>query len=184
MGKVYDGIEDSVRDFIQSQKMFFVATAPLSESGHVNLSPKGLDSFRILDPQTVVYADLTGSGIETVAHLKENGRIVLMFCAFEGTPNIMRLHGKGEVLESHHPDFSGLKQLFPEYDGLRCFIRVCCHRVSDSCGWAVPKFEFVCERTQLTDWAKNKAGSGIKKYQQENNLNSLDGLEGISTIDS
>jgi len=142
MGKLYESIDDSLVEFIQAQKMFFVATAPLSGDGLVNVSPKGLDSFRVLDSQTVAYADLTGSGIETVAHLKENGRIVIMFCSFDQTPKILRLHGRGDVIERSHADFAQLQSLFPEYIGLRSFIRIRCERISDSCGWGVPRYEF------------------------------------------
>jgi hypothetical protein len=180
MGKIYDAIDDSLKEFIQRQQMFFVATAPMSGDGLVNLSPKGLDSLRILDDQTVVYADLTGSGIETVAHLKENGRIVLMFCAFEGTPLIVRLHGRGEVIEPAHEDFQRLRSRFPEYKGLRSFVRVRCDRISDSCGWGVPLYEFKEHRSQLLAWAENKGVDGATQYQQTMNITSLDGLPGVA----
>ncbi len=179
MGKIYDAIDDSLKDFIQCQQMFFVATAPLSSEGLVNLSPKGLDSMRILDDHTVVYADLTGSGIETVAHLKENGRIVLMFCSFEGAPKIVRLHGRGEVIESSHDEFDELRARFPQHVGLRSFIRIHCHRISDSCGWSVPLYEFKEQRSPLVTWAENKGVDGVRQYQQEENRESLDGLPGI-----
>ena len=119
MGKVYDSIDQRIAEFIAAQQMFFVATAPLDADGKVNLSPKGLESFQILDEQTVAYADLIGSGIETVAHLKENGRIVIMFCALEGAPKILRLHGRGEVIDPSHPEFQELQKHFPDYTGLR-----------------------------------------------------------------
>jgi hypothetical protein len=180
MGKVYNAIDESLKEFIQRQQMFFVATAPLSSEGLVNLSPKGLDSLRILDDHTVVYADLTGSGIETVAHLKENGRIVLMFCSFEGAPKIVRLHGRGEVIESSHDEFQQLRTGFPEYVGLRSFIRLHCHRISDSCGWSVPLYEFREQRSQLVAWAENKGGDEVALYQQTVNTESLDGLPGIT----
>ena len=147
MGKVYDRINESLTEFIQRQQMFFVATAPLVGDGHINLSPKGLDAFRILDDQTVAYADLVGSGIETVAHLKENTRIVLMFCSFEGRPNIVRLHGRGEAIEPAHAEFPSLRARFPEYIGLRTIIRVHCTRISDSCGLGVPLFEYRGQRS-------------------------------------
>src|SRR5262245_63376087 len=115
MGKVYDAIDGPIADFIRAQRVFFVATAPLAAEGHVNLSPKGLDSFAILDPHTVAYIDLTGSGIETVAHLRENGRITICFCAFEGPPKILRLSGRGEAIEPGHPDFTALAARFPAY---------------------------------------------------------------------
>src|ERR1700739_2839637 len=115
MGKTLKVIDESVRQFIEAQRIFFVATAPLDRDGHVNLSPKGLDTLRILGPTTVAYLDLTGSGIETVSHLKENGRIVLMFCAFQGPPKIIRLHGTGRVVEPEAPDFADLTGHFPKF---------------------------------------------------------------------
>jgi len=178
MGKNYDAIDDSLKDFIQRQQMFFVATAPLSGSGTVNLSPKGLDSLRILDDQTVVYADLVGSGIETLAHVKENGRIVMMFCAFEGPPKIVRL--QGEAIEPSHEDFQQLCSQFPEYLGLRCFIRIHCDRISDSCGFGVPLYDYVGQRSHLIDWADSKGVEGVAKYQTKENAKSLDGLPGLS----
>lgn len=182
MAKVFDGIELPIREFIEQQKMFFVATAPLAADGHVNLSPKGLDSLRILDDRTVVYADLTGSGVETIAHLKENRRIVLMFCAFAGAPKIVRLHGVGEVIEPGHADFEQLKSHFSTLQGLRSFIRLKCERVSDSCGWGVPVMEYVEDRSQLIAWADKKGSTAISEYQQENNSQSLDGLPGVSPM--
>lgn len=180
MAKLFEVIDNSLADFIQRQKMFFVATSPLSEEGHVNLSPKGLDSFRILDARTVAYADFVGSGIETIAHLKENGRIVLMFCAFEGPPKIVRLHGRGEAIEPAHAEFATLSALFPEYAGLRAFIRVHCTRISDSCGYAVPLYEYQGERSQLLDWAERQGPEGLVEYQQQKNTHSIDGLPGVS----
>ena len=179
MAAVFDTLDDSLREFIRRQQMFFVATAPLSAEGLVNLSPKGLDSLRILDELTLVYADLTGSGVETIAHLKENGRIVLMFCVFEGTPKIVRLHGQGEVVERSHDDFEQLQQMFPRYTGLRSFIRIKCQRISDSCGWGVPVYEFRKQRTQLTAWADNQGKESIAEFQQDINAKSIDGLPGI-----
>src|SRR5579872_4849818 len=112
MGKAYPEISPALRQFIQAQSVFFVATAPLDAGGHVNLSPKGLDTFRILGPRTVAYLDIFGSGVETIAHLRENGRIVIMFCAFEGPPKVLRLHGQGRVVEPYEEDFAGLQQNF------------------------------------------------------------------------
>src|SRR5437870_13600432 len=122
MGKVYDGIDDRSAEFLGRQHVFFVGTAPSDPEGHLNVSPKGLDTFRILGPREVAYLDLTGSGIETVAHLRENGRIVLMFCAFAGPPKIVRLHGTGEVVPSGSPDYCKLRALFPEYPGVRSIV--------------------------------------------------------------
>ena len=179
MGKTYDTINEKLRTFIEHQQMFFVATAPLSGEGHVNSSPKGLDSFRILDERTVAYADLIGSGIETAAHLRENGRICLMFCAFDGPPNIVRLQGRGEVVDPHHADFESLKNAFPDYTGLRCFIRVTCDRISDSCGYAVPRYEYVGQRSQLTKWAERKGSPALEDYVRDKNAFSIDGLPGL-----
>lgn len=179
MGKTYDCITDSIAEFIHDQQMFFVATAPLADDGRVNLSPKGLDAFWIQDEQTVVYADMIGSGIETVAHLNENGRIVIMFCAFEGAPKIVRLHGRGEVVEPTHQDYDLIASQFTNYTGLRCFIRIHCDRVSDSCGWGVPLYEFKGQRRQLTDWAEQKGMQSLEQYVGQNNSESIDGLPGL-----
>lgn len=179
MGKQYERIDSRLAGFISKQQMFFVATAPASSEGLVNVSPKGLDSFRILDDTTVVYADLIGSGIETVAHVRENGRIVIMFCAFEGAPKIVRLHGRGEVIDPTHADFDALTSHFPKFTGLRCFLRVDCHRISDSCGFGVPLYTFAGQREQLTDWAERKGEPNLDEYIAVNNASSLDGLPGL-----
>ena len=179
MGKTYDTIDRSLSDFLARQKLFFVATSPTSLDGHINLSPKGLDTFRVLDESSVVYADFVGSGIETIAHIKDNGRIVLMFCAFEGPPKIVRLHGTGEVIEPGHKQFAALRDLFPNYSGLRAFIRVHCQRISDSCGFGVPLYEYQGERTQLIEWAENNGEAKLEAYQRENNRESIDGLTGL-----
>jgi predicted pyridoxine 5'-phosphate oxidase superfamily flavin-nucleotide-binding protein len=179
MGRVYNAIDDSLREFIQSQQMFFVATAPLSGDGLINLSPKGLDSLRVLDDHTVAYADLTGSGIETVAHLRENGRVVLMFCAFEGPPKIVRLHGRGDVIEPADDEFTHFQSLFPNYISLRSVIRIRCDRISDSCGWSVPRYDFQEQRSQLSDWAEKQGVEGVVDYQRSNNATSLDGFPGL-----
>lgn len=160
--------------------MFFVASAPLVESGHVNVSPKGLDSFRILGPTTVAYLDLTGSGVETIAHLKENGRVVLMFCAFQGAPNILRLHGHGRVVEPRDPEFEELAARFPSYESTRSIILVELTRVSDSCGYSVPLMKYEGERSQSFDWARKKGPEGLERYRQEKNRRSLDGLPGLA----
>src|SRR5246127_5117383 len=124
MGKVYEAIDPKLREWLSEQKIFFVATAPLSPEGHVNCSPKAGESFRVIDEQTVAYLDLTGSGVETVAHVKENERIVLMFCAFDGAPKIVRLHGRGEVIEPRNGDFERLKSIFSSSAGIRSIIKV------------------------------------------------------------
>ena len=180
MGKTYTTIDEKLANWLGAQKIFFVATAPLSPEGHVNCSPKDAASFRILDEQTVLYLDLTGSGVETIAHLKENGRIVLMFCAMEGPPKIVRLHGQGEPIESQHPDLESLRALFKDTPGLRALIRVRLTRISDSCGFGVPLYEFRGERAQLKDWVERKGEPSLAAYRREKNSRSIDGLPGAS----
>lgn len=176
MGKVYDSIGDDHREFIAAQRMFFVASAPLSPDGHVNLSPKGLDCFRILAPNRVAYLDLTGSGNETSAHLSENGRIALMFCAFAGPPKILRLYGRGETVLPGTHRWDDLRPLFGEYPGARQIIVAQISRVQTSCGFGVPVYEYVCQRDTLIRWADAKGDDGIETYQSERNARSIDGL--------
>jgi hypothetical protein len=177
MGKVYAEIEGDIRTFIEAQRMFFVATAP-STGGHVNLSPKGLDTLRVIDGRTLVYLDHTGSGAETIAHLKDNGRIVLMMCAFDGPPKIVRLHGRGETIEPQHDEYAGLRSLFPPGEA-RSVIRVHVERISDSCGFGVPLYRFQGHRTQLQAWAERKGADGLIEYQTKNNRESIDGLPAL-----
>ena len=176
MGKTYDAIDESLKEFISRQQMFFVATAPLADDGLINVSPKGLDSLRVLDDQTVAYADLTGSGVETISHVKENGRIVLMFCAFEGPPRIVRIHGTGDAIEPHDEEFESLRARFDDYPGVRSIIRIRASRISDSCGYGVPLYSYEGERDQLSRWADRKGPDGLERYQRDNNTESLDGL--------
>ena len=177
MAKVYESINDKLRDFIERQKMFFVATAPLSADGHINLSPKGLPgTFCLLDDRTLAYLDLTGSGVETIAHLRENGRICVMFCAFEGPPRIVRVHGTGDVIEPHDEKFQTLVGRFEDYVGARSIIVIHADRISDSCGYGVPLYEHKGEREQLQKWAEHKGPDGIAEYQRENNAQSIDGI--------
>lgn len=177
MGKTLDAIDERLRGLIEAQQMFFVATAP--REGHLNLSPKGLDTLRILDERTVAYLDFVGSGVETIAHLKENGRIVIMFCAFSGAPNIIRLHGRGDVVEPSSPEYAVLRAQFPDFPGARAIIRVHCDRVSDSCGYGVPLYEFLGHRTQLVDWAEKKGPEALAEYQRQKNAVSIDGIPGL-----
>ena len=179
MGKLFDGIDDRLAAWIAAQHVFFVATAPLGDAGHVNLSPKGLDSFAILDPKRVAYLDVVGSGAETIAHLRENGRITLMFCAFEGLPRILRLHGRGEVIEPGDPEFADLVARFPRQASTRSVIRVALSRVADSCGYGVPLLEYKGERSQIADWAERKGPEGLRAYQLERNRASIDGLPAL-----
>lgn len=183
MGTIRTAIDDTTRRFIEAQHLFFVATAPLDSAGHVNISPKGLDTLRILGPTTVAYLDFNGSGVETIAHLKENGRIVLMFCAFEGPPNIFRLYGHGRVIEHLDPEFATLIQNFPVYEHARSIIVVEVDRISDSCGYGVPLFEYKGERRQLELWAQRRGAEGLKAYREQKNRRSIDGLRGISEFD-
>jgi hypothetical protein len=179
MGKQFDQITPELAKWLGQQRLFFVATAPLATDGLVNCSPKGMDTFRIVGSKEVAYLDLTGSGIETTAHLRENGRIVFMFCAFSGPPKIVRLHGTGEVIASHDARFAALRALFPDYPGARSVIRAALHRIGDSCGYAVPRFEYAEERDTLARWADAKGSAGLVSYQAENNRRSLDGLPGL-----
>ncbi len=157
-----------------------MASAPLSEKGHINLSPKGLDSLRILGPRTVAYLDLIGSGVETIAHVRENGRIVLMFCAFQGPPSVLRLHGRARVVRPSQPEFSGLAGQFSSYEGTRAIIVVDVTRISTSCGYAVPLMKYENERTQYSAWARKKGPEGLKVYEREKNARSIDGLAGLA----
>ena len=183
MGRVLEAITDELAGFIAVQRVFFVATAP-TDGGHVNLSPKGLDTFAVLDPNTVAYLDLTGSGIETVAHLRENGRITIMFCAFDGKPNIVRLYGRGEVLAIGELDADALLPRFGSYPGARSVIRVHVDRVSTSCGYGVPRLTYDGERDQLTTWAERRGPDGLVGYREEKNAASIDGLPGLAGLDS
>ncbi len=179
MGKVYAEIDDKLRTFIEAQQMFFVATAPSGSEGHVNLSPKGMESLRILGPRTIAYADFVGSGIETIAHLRQNGRIVLMLCAFAGPPNIVRLYGRGEVAEPQDAAFGSLLAHFTPALGIRAIIRIEVERINDSCGYGVPLYRYEDQRPQIAAWAERKGEAGLVDYQRENNSCSIDGLPGL-----
>ena len=182
MGKVLDGIDSSLAHWLESQPVFFVATAPLSGDGHVNCSPKGLSgSFAVLGDRTVAYLDLTGSGAETIAHLRENGRIVLMFCAFEKRPQIVRLHGRGRVVVDGDPEFAELLPRFAEHPGARSIVIVDVHRIADSCGYGVPTMSYVSDREVLDLDNAKRGPEGLVRYRQEKNAVSLDGLPGFPT---
>jgi len=176
MGKFFDNIQDHHAEFINKQKLFFVASAPLSGEGHVNLSPKGLDSFRVLSPSRVVYMDIIGSGNETSAHMLENGRITFMFCAFEGPPNILRLYGKGYTVLPGDAQWAELSALFTIPLSIRQLIVADIHKVQTSCGFGVPLYEYTGERDHAQKWAEKKGPEGLKAYQEEKNVISLDGL--------
>ena len=179
MGKIYESIDTKLEEFISAQQLFFVATSPLSDDGLVNVSPKGLDCFRILGPRQVAYLDVSGSGIETVAHLKENGRITIMFCSFVDPPMILRLYGKGTAIEHHHPEFSELIGNFEALPGTRAIIKVDVERIADSCGWGVPRMAFESHRDQLPRYTKTIGDEGLRKAQLKKNMTSLDGLPGL-----
>lgn len=179
MGKRFDELDDDLREFIGRQHMFFVATAPLTADGHVNVSPKGLDTFRVLGPTTVAYLDLTGSGVETIAHLRENGRVTVMFCAFEGRPRILRLYGRGRCVEPTDAEWATASAAFPPMPGVRAVIVIEVERIADSCGYAVPLFDFVGEREQLCKWADNKGDDELRRYRAQKNRTSIDGLSGL-----
>ena len=179
MDKVYQGITPKLGDWIAQQHMFFVATAPLSADGFVNCSPKGLDTFRVLGSREIAYLDLTGSGVETIAHLRENRRIVFMFCAFDGPPKIVRLHGEGEVVTPQHSDYPLLLEHFQDYPGARAIIRARITRISDSCGFSVPLYDYVGQRDTLVRFAEKKGEAGLAEYRRANNAASLDGLAGL-----
>lgn len=160
--------------------MFFVATAPLDAEGLINCSPKGGDSFRILNGNEVAYQDFTGSGVETIAHLRENGRIVIMFCGFEGPPNIVRLYGVGTIVTKEDTGYQELLEQFPHNDGTRAIIHVEVTRVSDSCGFSVPLYEYQGQRDILDRWAANKGEQGLEEYRLNKNTQSIDGLPGLN----
>jgi len=164
-------------EWIGRQKMFFVATSPLAESGSVNVSPKGYDTFRIVDSRTVAYLDLTGSGAETIAHLRENGRITFMWCSFEGPPRIVRIHARGHVVSTDDPQFQGV---FNEIPGARSIIVATAERISDSCGYSVPVMRFEEERSRLKEWADNKSEQELIDYRHEKNSASIDGLPALN----
>ena len=182
MGKLFDEIDDRLREFIAAQRLFFVATAPSGDGGHVNCSPKGLDTFRVLGPRSVAYLDFAGSGVETIAHLRENGRIVVMFCAFDGPPRIVRLHGRGSSVEPGDAEFAALRAQFPAAAGVRAVIRVEVARIGDSCGYGVPRYAYVEERDQLAAWAERKGEAAIEDYKREKNAASIDGIPGLRRV--
>ena len=175
MAKFYESISDDLQAFIRTQHMFFVGSAP-SAGGHINISPKGMDSFRIFSANQVAYLDLTGSGNETSAHINENGRITIMFCAFEGAPNILRLYGVGRAVLPGSADWAELSQHFTLFAGARQIIVMDVYSVQTSCGYAVPLYDFVEQRQTLVKWAENKGEAGLAQYHCEKNFTSLDGL--------
>ena len=180
VGKVYEGIDPKLARWLTAQPMFVVATAPLAEDGLINVSPKGMvGTFAVFDEHTVAYLDITGSGVETIAHLRQNGRIVLMFTAFDGRPNIVRLHGTGEVVLPDDPRFGELRPRFSDHPGIRSIIVVNVTRVSDSCGYAVPHLAYIEDRKVLDLSNAKKGEDGLVDYRRQKNSLSLDGLPGL-----
>jgi hypothetical protein len=176
MGDHHDHIPDKFAAFIERQRMFFVATAPLSGDGRVNVSPKGMDTFRILSPNRVAYLDLTGSGNETSAHMAENGRVTFMFCAFEGPAMILRLYGRGSTVLPDTPGWDELIGHFELMVGTRQILMAHIDRVSTSCGYAVPEYTLKKERQSLTKWSVGKGEKALAEYRRETNVESIDGL--------
>jgi hypothetical protein len=174
MSKFYTKITSRLAKFINQQKIFFVATAP--NSGRINLSPKGMDSFRVLSENRVIWLNVTGSGNETAAHLLENKRITIMFCSFEKAPNILRLYGTGKEIKEGDESWNELIELFPETPGTRQIFDICIDSAQTSCGMSIPYFEYKGEREDLNDWAAKEGKVGIKKYWEEKNQSSIDGL--------
>jgi hypothetical protein len=179
MGSVLPAIDDALVAWIHAQPIFFVATAPAGPGGHVNCSPRGGDCLRVIGPRTVIWADYTGSGSETIAHLRENGRICLMWCAFAGPPRIVRVHGRGVTTRLDDPAFAGLAARLPANPGTRAIITVEAGRVSQSCGMSVPLMEVVDQRHDLDDWAARKGPDGLVAYRTAKNSRSIDGLAGF-----
>ncbi len=177
MGKVYDSISGEQTRWIEEQPMFFVATA--APESHVNVSPRGLNTFRVLGPNRVAWLDLTGSGVETIAHLRADGRITLMFCAFEGLPKILRLYGRGEMLKPGDEGYDELRPRFPDLPGERAIVDVSLSRIADSCGFGVPRMDLVGPREQLLTFAGRKGPEKMAEYRARKNVHSIDGLPGL-----
>ena len=181
MGKVYEKIDDRIEEWMARQHMLFVATAPRADDGLVNLSPKGLDTLRVLDETTLAYLDFGGSGIETIAHLRENGRIVVMMCAFEGPPKILRFYGRGRAV---FPGCAGYEDLAARFDltqvGVRAIVEIALTRIADSCGYGVPVYAFAGHRKTAGEYARKRGEARIRDYLAENNRESIDGLAGLS----
>jgi hypothetical protein len=176
MAKVHDAITPELQELIAQQQMFFVSTAPLDKTGRINLSPKGIDCFRILSPQKVGYMDLIGSGNETAAHLLENGRITFMFCTFEGPPNILRLYGSGHAVLPGQAEWEELAPAFTLYPSTRQIIVADITRVQTSCGFGVPNYRYIGQRDLHFKWAAARGAEELAQYQRKHNTCSIDGL--------
>ena len=181
MGKIFDALDEQLCDWISQQQMFFVASAALAADTLINCSPKGIDSFRVIDAQRVAYLDLVGSGAETIAHVRENGRLCIMFCAFEGAPKILRLQGQAQI---HLPDseaYADLRVHFADVPGARSIIELQVQRIADSCGFGVPQYSYQGQREQLTKWAAKQGPEKLRSYQAEHNQRSIDGLPALDS---
>ena len=174
MGKQFPEIDDAHKAFIEAQHMFFVGTAAVE--GKVNISPKGMDSLRIMAPNRIVWRNLTGSGNETAGHLHQVNRMTLMWCGFEKRPMIMRAYGSARTLQIDDPDFAELNDLFFNSPGARQIYDVQVDLLQTSCGFAVPFYDFVGEREVLRDWAENKGEAGVRDYWKTRNTKTIDGL--------
>lgn len=177
MAKTYPALTPELQTWIAQQPLFFLASAPLQRDGHINLSPRGLDSLRITGEQELVILDLTGSGNETAAHLQENGRLTVMLCAFQADPKILRLYGQGHVIRPNESKWETYRPLFaPNIPGIRQLFHLRIERIQTSCGFGVPLMDFVAQRDILLEWAEKKGPDGIEQYQREKNAQSIDGL--------
>ena len=180
MGRTYDDIPEHLHSWMEEQPIWFVASAPLSADGHVNLSPKGDDSFRVIDATTVAYLDRTGSGVETIAHIRENGRLTIMFCSFGEKPNIVRLHGTGSYVVPGDARWEELAGRFPPRSGARAVIVLAVHRVTTACGYGVPMMDLVGGRGSMDEWADRQGPDGVLAYRAEKNQVSVDGLPALA----
>jgi hypothetical protein len=179
VGRTYDGIDDELSRWLTKQPLWFVGTAPLSAEGHINVSPRGHDTFSVLGPHRVAWVDYTGSGIETIAHLRENGRICLMFCSYDSRPRIVRLHGHGSVAMPGEPAYDEVVARHPPHPSTRAVVVVDVDRVSDSCGFGVPVMDVVGERDLLRRGAERRGPEGLAEYRAAKNATSIDGLPGL-----
>jgi hypothetical protein len=180
MGKVYDALDGRLRDFVERQHLYFVATAPSGDGGHVNVSPKGhKDTFAVLDEHTIAYLDLTGSGAEGIAHIRDNGRVTVMFCAFDGPPDIVRLQGQGRFVTPDEPEWQLLRPQFGAHPGARAIIVVALDRIASSCGFAVPLYDYAGDRTLLDDNFGRRTQENIEDYRRTKNAYSIDGLPAL-----
>lgn len=184
MGRTIDNIDAALTAVIEQAPLYFVATAPLSAEGHVNCSPKGRDTLRVLGPRTLAWLDLPGSGIETISHLRENGRIVLMICAFEGPPRILRFHGRGVVLTPDQPDFAKHLGRFPRQPAVRSIVRIDVERCAESCGYGVPLMEVHGQRRETENFVAKSSTAALRKYVNDNNSQGIDGLPGLTSTEA